>query len=70
MVHIAVRRPFEAVTLLLPLIPIPLVLALERWAVSKYEFSRGGAMLFRGAYVVSFLGSCYATLALIAVFWG
>lgn len=69
MAHTAVQRLFEVVTLLLPLTPLPLVLALELWAVSKYEFSPRGVAFFRLAYMASLIASCYVTLAFIAVFW-
>ncbi len=67
--HIAAQRLFEVVTLLLPLTPLPLLLVLESWVVSKYEFSRGEAVLFRMAYVISLLASCCATIALVAIYW-
>ena len=48
--HIAAERLFEVVTLLHLLAPLPPLLTLESWAVSKREFSPGGAALLRLAY--------------------
>ena len=67
---VLVMKPaFEVLIRLVPLFPIPLVLALEWWAVSKYEFSRLGVVVFRAVYVVFVVLAAYATyvLAMIAL---
>jgi hypothetical protein len=66
---LAVRPLFVVLIQLLPLIPLPLVLGLELWAVSKYEFSRVGAMAFRVAYLVAVFVSCYVSYLLAVICW-
>jgi hypothetical protein len=44
----------EVVTLLLPMLPLPTVLVLERWVLSNFSFlSPWHVRAFRGAYLIS-----------------
>lgn len=58
-----------AVTRLLPVLPLSLLLGLERWVTSNYAFSGWGLVAFRAAYVVSLFFVIYATYLLAAVLW-
>ena len=66
---LAVKSLIGFLTQLSPLLPIPLVLVLECWAVSKCEFSRGWAFVFRLAYVTSILFATFATYILGMIVW-
>lgn len=60
---------FAVLVRLSPLLPIPLVLILESWAVSKCEFSRGQLLVFRVGYVVSVFFAVCATFVLGVIAW-
>ncbi len=61
------KHSFAALALLLPMLPLPLVLILERRAVSK--FSPVEAYAFRMGYVFSVLSSVYVTYVLGIILW-
>jgi hypothetical protein len=66
---LAAKLLFVVLARLSPLLPLPLVLATERWALTKYEFSRVGAMAFQAAYVASVFVSCYVSYLLAMICW-
>ena len=67
---ILVAKPLlEALARLSPLLPIPLVLALERWAASRLEFSWVGELLFRVVYLACALLAVFATYFLGLLSW-
>lgn len=66
---LAAKLSFVVLALLSPLLPLPLVLGLEWWALTKYEFSRAGLLAFRVAYVVAVLFAVCATYVLGLIAW-
>lgn len=57
-------RLIEALVLLLPTLLLPIVLILERWAVSKISFSSLGLAVFRLTYLAAVIFALYWTCAL------
>lgn len=66
---LAAKHLFAGATLLLPMLPLSLVLALERWVLSKHVFSRAGLVVFRVAYLVSVFCAVYAAFVLGMIIW-
>lgn len=63
------KQIFEATTLLAPLVPLVLLLVLERLALSMYEFSFWRYVAFRAAYLICLFLAVYLTFGLAAAFW-
>ena len=63
------RLPFEVLARLSPLLPIPLVLGLERLVLTKYELSGVSLLGFRLAYLLAILLAVLATFVLGIETW-
>jgi hypothetical protein len=55
------KRLFAALARLSPLLPISILLGLERWVVSNVSFSRAGLLAFRAAYLICVVLALFAT---------
>ena len=69
LIALRLTRLLGVLVLLLPMLPLPTVLALERWVVSKYEFSLFGVIVFRVAYLVWLFLASYLTFAMGVMVW-
>jgi hypothetical protein len=63
------RLLFMFATRLIPLVPVPLVLILERWVLSTYWFSSSEIVIFRIAYLLFVLVGVYLTYVLAMICW-
>ncbi len=68
-VLIAVKHLAEVLVLLSPLLPIPILLNLERWVLSNYAFSSLGIAVVRISFIVLLIFSVWLALALALVYW-
>ena len=68
-VLLAEKLILEDVIRLLPLLPLPTVLVLEQWAVSRFEFSRAGVVTFRAVYLLGLFWAICSTYILGMTLW-
>jgi hypothetical protein len=65
---VVVGRPlFVFATRLIPTVPVPLVLILERWVLSTYVFSSVGIVILRISYLLFVLVGVYLTYVLAMI---